>query len=100
MISKEKAMHLIRESFDSLTRSGTLTESVDVKPDTVVLGSGSPLDSIGFVTFVTEFEDRLQEETKKECYLVLSDIHEFNINNPALTVDLLAQYAVKLAGQA
>lgn len=99
MFNQDMAMKLIRDSFESLTRSGTITEKVDVLPSTVVLGHGSPLDSIGFVTFVTEFEDRLQETTKKECYLVLSDINDFNINNPALTADVLSRYAVKLVNE-
>jgi len=93
---KEIALGLIKDSFDSLSRSGTIEGQVNMKPDLVVLGSGSPLDSIGFVTFVTELEDRIQAKTNEEHYLVLSDINDFNINNPALTVDVLAQYLVKL----
>ena len=98
-MNKQVAMDLIKDVFDSLVRSGTITENVEVKPDTVVLGAQSPLDSIAFVTFVTEFEDRLQSETQKECYLVLSDINNFNINNPSLTADILAEYAVQLTQQ-
>lgn len=93
---KDTAMDLIKDSFDSLARSGTLENKVSVAPELVVLGSGSPLDSIGFVTFVTELEDRIQNKTNEEHYLVLSDISDFNINNPALTVDILAQYLVQL----
>jgi hypothetical protein len=63
------------------------------------LGIGSPLDSIGFVAFVTELEERIIEETKKDVYLVLNEINEFNINKPQLTVDALAQYLVKLSAQ-
>ncbi|MFZ4712617.1 MAG: hypothetical protein ACOYL6_02790 [Bacteriovoracaceae bacterium] len=98
MFTSENAMKLIQDSFESLSRSGTISEDVKVSPETVILGHGSSLDSIGFVTFVTEFEDRLQEATKKDCFLVLSDINEFNINNPSLTAEVLSRYAAKLVG--
>ncbi|MEK7084328.1 MAG: hypothetical protein AAB932_03785, partial [Patescibacteria group bacterium] len=61
------------------------------------LGVGSPVDSIGFVTFVTELEERLIEETNKDLYLVLNEINEFNIDKPHLTADVLKDYLVKLS---
>lgn len=91
-----RAMELIQESFDSLVRSGTVESDVSVSNETVLLGTSSPLDSIGFVTFVTEFEDRIQEETGEDHYLVLSDVNNFNVNNPSLTAETLAKYTVKL----
>ena len=64
--------------------------------DTVLLGTGSPLDSIAFVTFVTDVEERLGRETDQELYFDLTDIHEFNTEAASLSADTLARYLVKL----
>lgn len=92
----QELMCLIQECFDSLESTGTIDQKINVDESTVLLGSGSLLDSIAFVTFVTEFEDRLQEETGEDYFLVLNDINSFNVNNPSLTAKTLASYVVKL----
>ena len=97
MMNKERAFQLILEAFETLKTRGMLAEDVALNNETILLGIGSPLDSIGFVTFVTELEERIIEETQKELYLVLNEIHEFNINKPQITVDVLKQYLVKLS---
>ena len=95
-LSLETASQLIHDSLSSLARSGTLEANVgEMKNDSVLLGAGSPLDSIGFVTFISDLEDRVQQKTQREFYLVLNEISEFNINSPNLTVGNLAQYLVK-----
>lgn len=91
-----RVMELIQDCFDGLKRSGTIEIDITVDNETVLLGTSSPLDSIGFVTFVTEFEDRLQEETGEDHFLVLSEINNFNINNPNLTAGTLARYTTQL----
>jgi hypothetical protein len=95
----EKAIQLIKESFESLSRSGLLEQDVDVKADTVLLGSGSVLDSMGFVTFVTDLEDRLTRETGEDIFLVLNEIHEFSVDSAYLSVNILACYCAKLTGE-
>lgn len=92
----QEAMCLIQECFDTLKVTGTIEQKIEVDGETVLLGNGSLLDSIAFVTFVTEFEDRLQEETGEDHFLVLNDINTFNVNNPSLTAKTLAEYTVKL----
>jgi len=96
MITYERALELIQNTLSSLHRVGLLDQEVLVRRDTVLLGSGSPLDSIAFVTFVTDLEERLSRETDQEAYLVLNEIHEFNVDNPVLSADTLAHYLVKL----
>lgn len=98
MISQEYAVQLIRDSLSSLRRSGLLEQDVVVQADTVLLGTGSPLDSMAFVTFWIDLEDRLNRETDQDSQLVLllNEIHEFNVDNAHLTADMLAQYIVEL----
>ena len=100
MIDKEEALRLIEESLESLTRAGLVETRISVGPDTVLLGSGADLDSIGFVTFVTDLEDRIQGRAKQEHYLVLTEIAQFNIDSPALTAGVLARYIEDLTGGA
>ncbi len=97
MLNKNSAFALLQDSLDSLVRSGTIKEPIMVNEAMQLLGPDSLLDSIGFVTFVTDIEDRMQELLGKECYFVLNDIAQFNINNPILTVDAFVCYMVKLA---
>lgn len=96
MISKERAIQLMQESMSSLRRVGLIQQDVIVHSDTILLGVGTPLDSIAFVTFVTDLEDRLTQESGQEIYLVLNDIHEFNPNDVYLSADILARYIVRM----
>ena len=92
MISNENTYKLINECVDSLVRSGSIDPIENFSRETVILGVGSELDSISFVTFITEVEDRVQSETGEEFYLVLNEIDAFNINNPNLTIGGLSDY--------
>ena len=96
IMTKTQAVEIIQNSFSSLHRSGILEKNVLVTEETVILGVGSPLDSIAFVTFITDIEDRLNDTTGKEVYLVLSEIHEHNGSNQNLTVGTLVNYIVNL----
>jgi hypothetical protein len=96
MINRKDAIRLIDESLDSLARAGLLDAKLAISDDTVLLGGGSELDSMGFVTFVSDLEDRIQQRTGQEHYLVLNEIAQFNIDRPELTVDALARYIERL----
>jgi len=98
-MTKETSFQIIKDAFSSLHRSGILEQDIEIEESTVVLGAGSPLDSIGFVMFVTDLEDRISSLTDKEIYLVLSEIHEFNIDNQYLTVGKLADYIIYAAAK-
>jgi acyl carrier protein len=96
MISYEQALQLIQDSFTSLHASGLIVQDVTVNATTVIMGNGSILDSIAFVTLLTDLEDRLNAATQKEIYLVLNEITDFNINNPYLSAEIVAKYMMSL----
>ncbi len=96
MLSKEQAMTMMQESVDGLQRGGIISETFPLTPDMVIFGSDSPLDSIGFVTFITDVEERLNAATGKDLCITLLDIDNFDENDPSLSVDLLADYLVRL----
>jgi hypothetical protein len=96
MISEEDALQLIVDSIASLQRAGLIEANLMITCDTVLLGSGSRLDSIAFVTFVTDLEERLNRMTGQELYLVLTDIHEFNAETAYLSATMLARFIAHL----
>lgn len=96
LMTYKKTFEMICESFNSLQRSRVIDDSVVVSPDTVILGTGSELDSLGFVSFISDLEERLSVAAAEDIYLVLNDIHDFNGDNPCLTIDTLARFVVKM----
>ena len=99
MLDKQLAMNLMQESLDSLARSGTLKNQIAMTDETVLMGSGadSGLDSLGFVNFVMDVEDRLQQQLDGDYPVILTDSGGFDINNPILTAGVLADHLVGLA---
>jgi len=97
MITTERSIELIQNSLDNLLESGMLPEKVAVSLDTVLLGVGAKLDSLGFVTFVTDLEERLTRELGRDVFFVLDDVQDFNITNPFLSASVFANYMVKLS---
>ena len=97
-MTKKRALQLIHEAFESLRGADLIDQDVTLNSDTVLLGTGSPLDSIGFVTFLTDLEERVIQETNQDLYLVLDEISGFNADSPLLLVDTLTRYIVEMTG--
>ena len=97
MISQIESANMIRDCIESLVRAGTIEVQNNVTVQTVLLGRDSNLDSLGFITLITELEDRLEKAVGREIYLVLDEIDEFNIDNPSLTVASLSKYIETLS---
>lgn len=98
-MDKEAAIEMIQQCFNSLKDSGFLEQEIKVDSSTVIIGNGSILDSIGFVTLVTELEDKLSLAAKKDIFFVLDNIQEFDMNSPYLSADTFAQYMLRLVHQ-
>lgn len=91
-MTHEYAISLIQETLTSLVRSGIIQDDINIEESTSLLGKNSVLDSIAFVTFITELEDRVSRVKGQEFFLVLNEIHDFNPNDAMLSVDTLAKY--------
>ncbi len=96
MLSEQQVISVMQECLDGLARSDILESKINLTEDTVLLGNGAVLDSVGFVTFISDMEERLSSKCAKDVYFVLDDIQEFNINQPYLAVSTMARYAKKL----
>lgn len=97
MLSKSEVMVLMQESIDSLKRSGLIEVALPVSDSAVLLGHESSLDSMGFVTFITDVEERLNRKTGKDVYIVLTDLQEKYPDAPQLSGAMFADYLVSLA---
>jgi hypothetical protein len=91
-MTREQALSVMQEVFNSMKASGMFDENSNLDPDTVILGVGSNFDSLGFVTFISDLEERVSDIVGDEVYLVLTDINDLNINNPFLSAGTVAQY--------
>jgi hypothetical protein len=97
MLTKDQAVEIMQQVFDSLCRSGIVEEeSVKISEETVLLGKDSKLDSIAFVTFITNLEDRVSEIVNKDVSLIIDKIHEINKDQSSLEVGTLASYLIKV----
>jgi hypothetical protein len=100
VISEQRALELMQDSITGLRRAGMIDADLTVDRDTPLLGTGSQLDSMAFVTFITELEDRVARETGDEVFIVLDEVHEFNADTPYLAASTLAEYIHRLTSQA
>lgn len=99
-MTHEAALTMMAAVLEGLRRSGMAEAGQPLTKDSVLIGAGAILDSLGFVTFVAEVEDRLSHEAGTPVELILTEIWEFNTENPALTAGILADYCVKVTAQA
>lgn len=91
-MDSNKALQLMQATFSSMYRSGMMEEELAVTPETIILGTGSSLDSLGFVTFISDLEERVSSEAGKDYYLILTEIHEANADQAFLSAGVLAAY--------
>ena len=96
-MNNNEAYELIDGVVENLVASDAINTIDGFDEQTIVLGNRSVLDSISFITFITDIVDKLQEVTGKELYLVLNEINNFNVDNPNLTVGGLATYLATLS---
>lgn len=92
MFTNSQAQDLIREAVDALLAGGMIDAHVQIEPNTVLLGAGSPLDSMSFVALMTEIEDRLTRRAGRDVFLLFDDIHAFNPDKSTLTVETLCAF--------
>jgi acyl carrier protein len=87
---------LIQESLESLHRGGIIEAAVSVNGETSLFGEHSDLDSMGFVTFVSDIEERLSRKADKELFIILSDLEEMYPASAKLTVSMFTNYLTTL----
>jgi acyl carrier protein len=98
ILTRERVLAIIQEAFDSLTASDLIPDTVTANDATALLGTDTLLDSIAFVTFMVEVEDRLQAAlppAAAPATLAINDIHDYNPDKSRLTVGVLADFILR-----
>jgi hypothetical protein len=94
-MKREAALSMMTEVLEGLRRSEMVEPGAPLQEGTVLIGPGAVLDSVGFVTFIAELEDVLNRDRSEPVELILTEIWDFNSENPALTASILADYCAR-----
>lgn len=96
MITEQRIKELIFESLRNVKDSDDVSEDFDLNNDTVLLGAGAVMDSIAYVSFTTDLEEKIEDEIGKEFVLKLHEIHDLNKGKTALIVGDMARIVAKI----
>ena len=96
-MTRSQVMLFVQDAFDALWEADLLAENLRVDETTDLLGPETVLDSIAFVTFIVECEDRLQAVVGDDhvVSIAITEIHDFNPEEARLTVGVLVDYILR-----
>lgn len=92
----EAALKMMGDVLEGLSCSEMVEPGAPLTEDAVLIGPAAILDSLGFVTFVAEVEDRLNHGRDEPLELILAEIWQFSTENPSFTAGILADYCAKM----
>ncbi len=99
MITEQKVRQIIHGSLQKIFDSGIVPEKFPVNDDTALIGMGGNLDSVAFVVFATDVEERVEEEIGREFILKLQEIHDLNEDKDALIVGDMVRLVTRIINQ-
>lgn len=94
-MGNNEILNMIQEVVDGLTAGGIIENEIRITENTVLIGKGAVLDSIAFVTFFMEVEERLTDMAQKEVYISIEDIVGLD-EGKGLTIERLISYIGEL----
>lgn len=95
MLSKQDVSNLVQESLKGLNQEKEEGNKIPVANDTVILGSGTLLDSLDFIVIITDIEERLFASTGQSIQLVV-DLDSPEESNPFRNVDTLSEHITEM----
>ena len=94
-LKRTNVLVLVQQCLEGLNAERPDDEQILIGEDTPLLGGESQLDSLAFVSFVADLEDRLHESTNRDIVLVGElDATE---NQPFRDVSALADRIVEMS---
>jgi acyl carrier protein len=94
-LKRTDVLELIEQCLSGLNAERDHDDQIPIGEDTPLLGGESQLDSLAFVSFVADLEDRLHESTRRDIVLVGElDASE---NHPFRDVSALADRIVEMS---
>ena len=91
MVTEQQVKELIFQSFNKVKEAGIIPDKFDINEDTVLLGMGSGMESIAFVTFISDLEEHIEDMVGMDVPLRLQEIHDLNTAKTALIVKDMAR---------
>ena len=83
---------LVEQCLEDLNQNGSINLENALSEEQNLLGNDAILDSVSFITFILELEERLTEEFETSFELLLDEIPGFSVDNPSLSIEGLIDY--------
>ena len=83
---------LVVQCLEDLNQNGSINLENALSEEQNLLGNDAILDSVSFITFILELEERLTEEFETSFELLLDEIPGFSVDNPSLSIEGLIDY--------
>jgi len=90
MMDEDAARRLVYDAIDIVNRQLPAPKRLQKAPDTILVGAGGALDSLGVVNFVIALEEQVAEATGAAAQLLDENI--LGDGSPFHTVGSLARY--------
>ena len=97
-MTRAHVVELIQKTLEVLNAERAAGEQIEVNEDTPLLGGDSQLDSLAFVAFIADLEDRLQASADRE-YVLVGELDSAE-NHPFRSVATLAEHIVGMSAGA
>ena len=97
-MDRQQALRLVFETIDAVNPQLAPARRLAKAADTVIVGPGGSLDSLGIVTFVVALEERVGDELSRSVQL-LDETALSDPGGPFHTVGSLADYVSALPGR-
>jgi acyl carrier protein len=94
-VNRADAVAFIQESLEALNSERESDEQIEISERTPLLGGDSKLDSLAFVSFVAELEERLLDDTDED-FMLVGELGPSE-NHPFRDVAALADHIVGMA---
>ncbi len=91
-VTYQKLLNLFQKSVDDLHASGIISEPIVISDECPIFGGESHLDSMGFVSLISDIEDSVNRHANSDIFIVLTDIEDLYPNSPYLSAGMLAKY--------
>ncbi len=94
-LTRAHVVELIEKSLAALNAERAADEQIEIDENTPLLGGDSLLDSLAFVAFIADLEDRLQASADRE-YVLVGELGASE-NHPFRSVATLAEHIVGMS---
>lgn len=95
-MERDHALRLVFEAIDQVNQQLPAARRLAKQPDTIIVGPGGALDSLGIITFVIALEEKLGDELSRSVQL-LDESMLSDADGPFHSVGSLAEYLLALA---